>query len=247
MNYKYGLSLIALVSVFILPISQAHADVPAPCMGYYQTTLRAAALSSETGGVSDQNGVSGAQQQLTQCEQNYASQGTQTPTYQSSVTYTNTSYVGNPSWAYVVGTYFPCKYVAVYDSNKNYDILKWDNGQFPNEKDMLYGTVSGAYGWDYMQDNGVSSTYLTVLSGLSVSQAAYDVLGICNPPNPTYQTTISAPVKTYVNTAGNTVLSPTYTRYAGATAMCRDGSYSYSQSSQGTCSGHGGVSVSLHS
>lgn len=28
---------------------------------------------------------------------------------------------------------------------------------------------------------------------------------------------------------------------AGATALCRDGSYSYSQSRRGTCSHHGGV------
>jgi hypothetical protein len=29
---------------------------------------------------------------------------------------------------------------------------------------------------------------------------------------------------------------------AGATAQCQDGTYSFSQHRQGTCSGHGGVS-----
>ena len=51
------------------------------------------------------------------------------------------------------------------------------------------------------------------------------------------------PIRHYTNSYGNTVQSPT--RYnkapAGATALCRDGSYSFSQSRRGTCSHHGGV------
>jgi len=46
--------------------------------------------------------------------------------------------------------------------------------------------------------------------------------------------------KTYVNSQGNTVESPD-SNPAGATAECRDGSYSKSQSRRGTCSSHGGV------
>lgn len=49
----------------------------------------------------------------------------------------------------------------------------------------------------------------------------------------------------YVNTSGNTVHSPAYTSDnsvpAGATAQCRDGTYSFSQHRSGTCSHHGGV------
>ena len=47
----------------------------------------------------------------------------------------------------------------------------------------------------------------------------------------------------YTNTYGRTVQSPTYysSRPPGATARCRDGTYSFSQSRRGTCSGHGGV------
>lgn len=46
---------------------------------------------------------------------------------------------------------------------------------------------------------------------------------------------------TYINSAGNTVRRPSATNTGGATVVCRDGSYSYSQSRRGTCSHHGGV------
>jgi Protein of unknown function (DUF3761) len=47
----------------------------------------------------------------------------------------------------------------------------------------------------------------------------------------------------YTNSAGQHVQSPTKASAApeGATAQCRDGSYSFSQSRRGTCSHHGGV------
>lgn len=44
----------------------------------------------------------------------------------------------------------------------------------------------------------------------------------------------------YRNVDGNCVHRPS-NNPSGATAKCRDGSYSYSQHRQGTCSGHGGV------
>lgn len=44
----------------------------------------------------------------------------------------------------------------------------------------------------------------------------------------------------YINTYGNCVASPSSSPN-GATAKCRDGTYSYSQSRRGTCSSHGGV------
>ena len=51
------------------------------------------------------------------------------------------------------------------------------------------------------------------------------------------------PIRHYTNSYGNTVQSPTRYNKApvGATALCRDGSYSFSQSRRGTCSHHGGV------
>jgi len=49
--------------------------------------------------------------------------------------------------------------------------------------------------------------------------------------------------KSYVNVDGVRVPSPVFseTKPAGATARCRDGSYSFSQHRRGTCSYHGGV------
>jgi len=49
----------------------------------------------------------------------------------------------------------------------------------------------------------------------------------------------------YINRAGNSVHRPAHTESGraptGATAQCRDGSFSFSQSHRGTCSHHGGV------
>jgi hypothetical protein len=49
----------------------------------------------------------------------------------------------------------------------------------------------------------------------------------------------------YVNTDGNVVHSPSHTKDDvvpdGATAKCRDGTYSFSLHHRGTCSHHGGV------
>jgi|CZKD01.1.fsa_nt_gi hypothetical protein len=48
---------------------------------------------------------------------------------------------------------------------------------------------------------------------------------------------------TYVDSKGQTVSRPESCSAApqGATAQCRDGTYSFSQSRRGTCSHHGGV------
>ncbi|HBC7422541.1 TPA: DUF3761 domain-containing protein [Serratia marcescens] len=49
----------------------------------------------------------------------------------------------------------------------------------------------------------------------------------------------------YINSDGNEVHSPAHTKSGhvpdGATAKCRDDSYSFSQHRRGTCSRHGGV------
>ena len=51
----------------------------------------------------------------------------------------------------------------------------------------------------------------------------------------------------YVNSSHQVIHSPSYTTKnvvpAGASARCRDKSYSFSAHRRGTCSGHGGVST----
>ncbi|KKW22752.1 MAG: hypothetical protein UY67_C0036G0002 [Candidatus Kaiserbacteria bacterium GW2011_GWA2_52_12] len=67
---------------------------------------------------------------------------------------------------------------------------------------------------------------------------------LVNPPvfNPT-TVPVPAPEGTYKNVDGNIIPSPYYapSAPAGATAQCRDGTYSFSQNRRGTCSHHGGV------
>jgi hypothetical protein len=47
----------------------------------------------------------------------------------------------------------------------------------------------------------------------------------------------------YTNVSGHDVHRPVHARHApeGATAKCRDGTYSFSEHHSGTCSHHGGV------
>jgi hypothetical protein len=60
---------------------------------------------------------------------------------------------------------------------------------------------------------------------------------------PAIESTTSNTADTYRNVDGNIVSAPVYapTAPAGASAKCRDGTYSFSQNRRGTCSYHGGV------
>jgi hypothetical protein len=49
----------------------------------------------------------------------------------------------------------------------------------------------------------------------------------------------------YKNVSGHCIHRPSHNP-SGATAKCRDGTYSYSEHASGTCSGHGGVAVWIH-
>ena len=81
-----------------------------------------------------------------------------------------------------------------------------------------------------------------------IGYASTKYLGSYNSYNSSYSKTEhsltnNSTVKYYKNYSGEKVQSPTYYNSppAGATALCRDGTYSFSQSRRGTCSHHGGV------
>jgi uncharacterized protein YgiM (DUF1202 family) len=59
----------------------------------------------------------------------------------------------------------------------------------------------------------------------------------------TLQRNTNSTLKYYPNSGGQKVQSPTHYNSvpADATALCRDGTYSFSQNRRGTCSHHGGV------
>jgi hypothetical protein len=115
------------------------------------------------------------------------------------------------------------------------------------------------------QDSGTTTTTTTDLKPAAVSSVPVDSSTTTSAAPTTTTTTTTTTVaaqaqarattsttartlgttKTYVNSDGNTVPSPARTSDgqppAGATAQCKDGTYSSSQHRQGTCSGHGGV------
>ena len=66
---------------------------------------------------------------------------------------------------------------------------------------------------------------------------------------PAAATTAACPSTHYENSRGQCVRRPTRPSNnrppAGATARCRDGTYSFSRSRRGTCSHHGGVAAWL--
>ena len=64
-----------------------------------------------------------------------------------------------------------------------------------------------------------------------------------NKSKTTYTNSPKSTVKYYTNSKGERVQSPTHYNSppTGATALCRDGTYSFSRGRRGTCSHHGGV------
>ncbi len=87
--------------------------------------------------------------------------------------------------------------------------------------------------------SGCDSTHLTTEEKEAIAQAGQKQPSA---QTPTSQNGLSND-NYYTNSDGNRVHSPAYsdTVPAGAKAQCRDGSYSFSQHRQGTCSHHGGV------
>ncbi len=127
-----------------------------------------------------------------------------------------------------------------------------ENALIKQRYSIRYGVVRDKYSRLVIDTGSLISTKLieTVRSYEAVTESA-PTTNIESPalvpiPAPTSKAVVPsnpAPNGTYTNTYGNEVPSPYYapSAPAGASARCRDGTYSFSQSRRGTCSHHGGV------
>ena len=70
-------------------------------------------------------------------------------------------------------------------------------------------------------------------------------LSMCSPALARSKPTCHMSGGSYVNSSGQTVSDPVCGsgHMTGETAICRDGSHSFSKHHSGTCSGHGGVAT----
>ena len=91
-----------------------------------------------------------------------------------------------------------------------------------------------------MRKNAIGASLLAALFCL---QACEPTASNTQTPlaNPTVNTATRSPTPTTAATPTKTSPAPERSAPAGATARCRDGTYSYSQNHRGTCSHHGGV------
>src|SRR5205085_938639 len=98
---------------------------------------------------------------------------------------------------------------------------------------------TGTEGW--IHGNGIVITNPTAGTAARTPQPRIEEGGTATAPNTNKAETTSG--RSYINVDGQRVPSPVFssTAPAGASARCRDGSYSFSQHRRGTCSHHGGV------
>lgn len=108
------------------------------------------------------------------------------------------------------------------------------------------------------QSHNIPATQIKAVTPTKQTPSIKEVLSIT--PNSQENETVITPTKNsqekptedvplsnnnhYINTRGEETHSPAYAPSVpqGASAVCRDGTYSFSQSRRGTCSHHGGVS-----
>ena len=145
-----------------------------------------------------------------------------------------------------------CDYYIVADKS-GYDLLEWYGGRMPAVGDTLAGDIH-SYGF---KDIYIGTTVSNGTKGrawiedylLSADSVVSKFVDKCTiAVHPSSSTSYTSPglsnTNYYTNTYGSTVHSPAYsaTVPTSASAQCRDGTYSFSQSRSGTCSHHGGVS-----
>jgi SH3-like domain-containing protein len=124
------------------------------------------------------------------------------------------------------------------------------NGPWYQIRDSKTGTESWIHGSTIALlqavETGSSTTTSTQASGTtsaSVQRPRKVSPQASSPSRPAVTRTQPASGRSYINRDGIRVPSPVFsdTRPAGASARCRDGSYSFSLNRRGTCSRHGGV------
>ncbi|MGD0576821.1 MAG: DUF3761 domain-containing protein [Candidatus Staskawiczbacteria bacterium] len=111
-----------------------------------------------------------------------------------------------------------------------------DEGLFSGSVTATFGSITQSALISFQRQEGISATgYFGPLSRTDANK-------ILN-SHPDWVTTLSTNTS-YSNVNGNTVHSPSYSSNgvpAGATARCKDGTYSFSLHHSGSCSHHGGV------
>ena len=138
-------------------------------------------------------------------------------------------------------------FAATFNHNLSYGTTGTDVSQlqqFLVDEGLFSGSVNATFGpmtknavIAFQQQEGITPTgyfgYLTRTDANRIADA-----------HPEWMTTLSNNGY-YNNVNGNSVSRPAYSSNgipAGATAECRDGTYSFSLHHSGTCSHHGGVS-----
>lgn len=96
-----------------------------------------------------------------------------------------------------------------------------------------YYRSNGTYVQGYYRADPVRAVPAAVPAAKPVVKVAAPVVKKVVVTSPTY----------YTNVNGLQVQSPSLSASAGATARCRDMTYSHSTHRSGTCSGHGGVAT----
>ena len=117
-----------------------------------------------------------------------------------------------------------------------------DEGLYKAPVTAYFGSLTQSAVIAFQQQEGI-----TPASGYVGPTTKADINAILL-AHPKWTTTLSN-TTSYTNVNGNPVNSPSYSSNgipAGATAECRDGTYSFSLSHSGSCSHHGGVSQWLY-